>query len=387
MESPSRILVVDDTPINLELLCNAVRQLGYEVIAAGSAKEALQHLVDDNIDLVLLDYLMPDMSGMEVLQTIRSNPLLKLVPVIMVTGYYDTSVVIQALECGANEYINKPFEYEVLKVRINAQLQRRKLEQEMMQARQLAQSANRSKSRFLSFVSHELRSPLNSVIGYCDLLELIMTRDGVTSYLENLSHIKSASQHILHIANDLLDLMQIEAGKLKINYQNVALPGLIAAIVAEMQPAMELNHNKLKVQLGTELDPVTTDEVRFRQIVDNLLSNGAKNTRDGEIALRVEKIREQRKSLLRISVSDNGRGIAKEKLDDLFNEFSPGHQSYSAKRDSAGLGLLITRHLCEQMGGQISVASEQGSGTTFTVMLPCEQAGAGNGGWPTLTGT
>ncbi len=375
MESASQILVVDDTPINLELLCNAVRQLGYEAVAANSGKRAMEKLAEGTIDLVLLDYLMPEKSGLEVLVDIKNNPSLAGLPVVMVTGYYDTQVVIDALKLGAADYINKPFEFEVLKVRIDMQLQRRKMEQEMLKMRQVAEDTNVSKSRFLSFVSHELRSPLNSVVGYCDLLELVMTRDGINDYLEHVAHIKSAGMHILSITSDLLDLAQIESGKLKMNYKNVALAELVESIVAEMQPLMRKNQNRLKVQLGKELGPVLIDEVRFRQIVDNLLSNGAKYTHGGEVALTVEKIKEKAEAMLRISVQDTGIGIPRDKLDTLFREFSKvDDKSGSAPYGTGtGLGLMITRQLCEQMGGNISVASEQGAGTVFTVTLPVKQ--------------
>ncbi len=370
-ETTPRVLVVDDTPINLELVATAVRSFGYHVIEAHNGIEALELLGQQNVDLVLLDYLMPDMSGLEVLKEIRKHYSALDLPVIIVTGFYDANIIVEALQNEATDYINKPFEYEVLKARMQVHLHKKAVEQQLLQAKIRAEEVNRAKSNFVSFVSHEIRTPISSIIGFSSLLQhALQGANAPAQHIEHLSRIKAAGERLLKITHDILDLTQVESGRLQLNYSDVRLNELINAICTDSEPLMAVNNNQFRADIKGNLGIMHTDATRLRQIIDNLLSNAAKYTNNGAISLSVSSHDTADGKQLQIDVWDTGIGIARDKIKQLFKEFSQTHDPLTITANSIGLGLMITRQLCEHMGGTIAVESNQDSGTTFSVHIP-----------------
>jgi adenylate cyclase len=247
-------------------------------------------------------------------------------------------------------------------------------EAELAAARDAADEANRTKSSFLANMSHELRTPLNAIIGLTDMLVGNAARFGTEKALEPLRRVHRAGTHLLGLINQVLDLSKIEAGKLELNLESVSLPPLVDEVVGTARPLAEQNKNRLSVDCPGDLPPIEADAMRVRQILLNLLSNACKFTKDGSIILRVRPVAHQGQDCIAFAVADSGIGMTPEQLGRLFEEFSQGDATTARQYGGTGLGLAITRRLCQMMGGDVSVTSEVGKGTTFTVRLPVAAA-------------
>jgi adenylate cyclase len=237
-------------------------------------------------------------------------------------------------------------------------------------ARDEAMQATVAKSRFLANMSHELRTPLNAVIGITEMLVEDAEDAGQPSFIEPLHRISRAGRHLLELINDILDLSKIEAGKLELHDEDVRVSTLVGDLVGAAQPLAAKNDNRLVVECSSETGIMHTDQTRLRQIVLNLLSNACKFTEKGTVSLTVSRHRENGEEWIEFRVSDTGIGMTPEQLGKLFQEFTQADSSTTRKYGGTGLGLAITDRLCKMMGGDITVESKQGSGTTFTVTLP-----------------
>ncbi len=227
--------------------------------------------------------------------------------------------------------------------------------------------ASRHKSQFLASMSHELRTPLNAIIGLTEMMVANAARFGTEKAAEPLGRVHRAGTHLLGLINQVLDLSKIEAGKLELNPQIVELRPLIDEVVGTARQLAEQNHNRLVVACEQELRPITVDPMRLRQILLNLLSNACKFTRQGEVALAARK---DGGDWIELSVSDTGIGMTAEQQAKLFEEFSQAEASTAQRFGGTGLGLAISRKLARMMGGDVTVASEPGKGSVFTVRLP-----------------
>jgi signal transduction histidine kinase len=234
--------------------------------------------------------------------------------------------------------------------------------------RQLAE-ASEHKSQFVSSVSHELRTPLNAIIGLTDMLVTNAARFGTEKAKEPLQRVHRAGTHLLGLINQVLDLSKIEAGKLELNPQTAQLAPLIDEIIGTAKQLAGQNKNRLVVEAQENLGALTVDPMRLRQILLNLLSNACKFTKEGEIKLRASRVSNGR-HWVELSVSDTGIGMTAEQQAKLFEEFTQADATTAQRFGGTGLGLAITRKLARMMGGDVTVTSEPGKGSVFTVRLP-----------------
>ncbi len=232
-----------------------------------------------------------------------------------------------------------------------------------------AEQANEAKSTFLASMSHELRTPLNAIIGYSEMLQEEAAEDGNDEYVPDLEKIHKAGRHLLALINDILDLSKIEAGKTELYLERFILRDLIGEIAATAEPLVKQNGNALQVEIASEVGSMTADMTKVRQILLNLLSNASKFTEKGTIRVVAEPDPPDPLAV-RIAVADTGIGMTEEQLGRIFEAFSQAEASTTRKYGGTGLGLVISRHFARMMGGDISVTSEKGVGTTFTVRLP-----------------
>jgi signal transduction histidine kinase len=234
-------------------------------------------------------------------------------------------------------------------------------------SRQLAE-ASEHKSQFLANMSHELRTPLNAIIGVTEMLR--EDAEALKQDLEPLDRVLGAGRHLLALINDILDLSKIEAGRMELNLGSFALPPLIDEVVKTIEPLAAKNGNQVAVHCDTAIGTMHADQMRLRQALLNLMSNANKFTEKGTVTIAAHQGQENGRDWITLSVADTGIGMTAEQMGKLFQEFSQASSKTASKYGGTGLGLVISRKFCQMMGGDITVASEPGKGSVFTVRLP-----------------
>ncbi len=232
------------------------------------------------------------------------------------------------------------------------------------------QQANRAKSAFLANMSHELRTPLNAIMGYSEMLQEEAIERKMDVFGADLEKINGAGRHLLALINDILDLSKIEAGKMELFLESFDVAKLIDEVASTVHPLVEKNANTLHIERAPNLGTMRADQIKVRQGLFNLLSNAAKFTHDGRITLDVERALVDDVEWIVFRVADTGIGLNAEQMAKLFQDFTQADASTTRKFGGTGLGLALTRRFCQIMGGDVTVESAPGEGSTFTIRLP-----------------
>jgi signal transduction histidine kinase len=247
-------------------------------------------------------------------------------------------------------------------------IQNARLFSEVAQKSRALAEASQHKSQFLANMSHELRTPLNAIIGVSEMLR--EDAEALKQDTEPLDRVLGAGRHLLALINDILDLSKIEAGRMELALSSFALAPLIADVIKTIEPLAAKNSNKVAVQCDPEIGTMQADPMRLRQALLNLMSNANKFTDRGTIGIDVRQTRESGRGWITLAVTDTGIGMTTEQMGKLFQEFSQASSSTASKYGGTGLGLVISKRFCQMMGGDITVESELGRGSIFTIRLP-----------------
>jgi signal transduction histidine kinase len=386
MPASAKILVTDDDLATLETLSANLEEMGYQVATASNGREALELIRKRGFNIVIADIKLPDISGLEILETAKElNPE---TAVIMITGHASLETAVDAINEGAYAYILKPVAMSELETTLNNALreqrllsENRELVESLQQSNKSLEEANRAleqvsqaKSDFTARMSHELRTPLNSIIGFSEvLLSQKMSPADQATHQEFLGYIHISAEHLLHLIDSILDLSKIEAGKLTLEPREFDLRVLLEDVKITVLPMLTTKKQALRVEIGEGVNSLFADEPKMRQIFLNLLSNAHKFTPRGgkiKVACRIED-----PHLLQCSVTDSGIGISPQDQAKIFEEFGQLKKDIADNAKGVGLGLSIAKRLVELHGGNIGVVSEPGAGSTFTFTIPLTRNG------------
>jgi signal transduction histidine kinase len=378
-EPGRRLLVVDDNPATLYSTSRVLRAAGFEVVEAASGEQALE-LLDTGLDLVVLDVNLPGIDGYEVCRRIRAHPHLSALPVVHLSAsFIDERDLETGYDAGADGYLTHPVELPVLVGTINsflrtrraeaarraAELERERLLARERAAREEAEHANALKDQFLAMLSHELRNPLNAVVGWAQVLSRRYEDPALQKGLKIITNAANAQAQLI---SDLLDVSRITAGKLTLDRESVPIAQVVASAIEAAESSARAKGIVTRCTMAAEAGFVDADPVRLQQVVWNLLNNAVKFTPEGgRIDVEVHACDEQ----VEVVVADTGSGMSAEFLPHVFEQFRQADTGSRKAHDGLGLGLAIVRLLVEAHGGSVSADSAgAGCGSTFRVRLP-----------------
>ena len=372
------ILIVDDVLENLDLLSRILIRRGYTVRSVEGGEAAIAIAKTGWADLILLDINMPEMDGYEVCRHLKEDERTNSIPVIFMSALDEVLNKVNAFSVGGVDYITKPFQIKEVIARVKTHLQLRNLQKnletqvasrtiELATALQEAKAANNVKNVFFSQITHELRTPMNAILGFVQLMQRDISLNA--EHQEQLQIISHSGEHLMALINDVLEVSKIEAGRLILEQNNFDLYRLLKGIEEMLKIKAQAKNIDFVIQKRDRVPQyIQTDEQKLRQVLINLLANAVKFTSQGEVKLIID-YNLQKPHQIDFEVQDTGSGIAAEELDSLFIPFvqtQTGRQSQSG----TGLGLSICQEYVELMGGKIEVDTQVDLGSTFSFTIP-----------------
>ncbi len=373
-----KVLIVDDEAVNIEVL-NEILLDDYRVLFATNGADALAVVRSQRPDIILLDIMMPGMDGREVCRRLKADPGTSAIPVVFITAMTGEKEERIGLEMGAVDYIYKPINPDVVRLRVKNQLElqqhRSELEKlvdqrthELKLAKEAAEAGNRAKNEFLSVISHELRTPLTAILGYADLLNHMALEPKALDFIETIAR---SGQSLLGIINEILSYVKIESKEYVKTSQSFLLSELINKTTEGIVESIGSKPIVFTARIDEGMpDAVMGDRTRLGHVLRHLLNNAVKFTGEGSILLTVEPAAEGAGDhWLHFAIEDTGIGIPPEKHEEIFQHFTVLESALTRSREGIGLGLTVCKRYVSQMGGRIWLESRAGSGSTFHFVL------------------
>lgn len=364
------VLIVEDNRGARDLLNIIITREGFKTMLAENGVEAFQLMKkhEQEIDLVITDLMMPEMNGDELCLKIRKELGNKTVPVIFLSGMTEKDSILKIFKAGASDYVVKPFAKEELMARVGVHLKTMVLTRQQATQVKNLKRLNTLKDDFLAITSHDLRAPLNGILGFTDLL--LSENSFSDTQKEYLTHVKNSGDFLLSLINDILDLGKLQSEDSELEKDILALDQVMASSVNTIQHMA--SPKQIELVLESDLKKpayILGSQSSLIRVFNNILSNAIKFTPVSGKIVQVVKLIEN-DSKISISIIDNGIGIAKEKLPSLFNKYSKVSRSGTAGEKGTGLGMSITKELVEKHDGSIHVTSEVNKGTCFQLIFP-----------------
>jgi signal transduction histidine kinase len=365
------VLLVDDDKSDRRLtklvMAKPSQAIQFNVKAAETLSEATEHLRHGNYDAILLDLGLPDSNGIDTVRKVHNTS--PDTPVIVLTGLDDEEMGLEAIKSGAEDYVVKGKALEHVLVRtIQYAIERKQIKNVLEVAKKQAEEGTLAKSRFLANMSHEIRTPMNAIMGFGDLLSDEDITDQQRGYVNTIIN---SGKHLLQVIDDILDFSKIEAGKLDIEMSECSLRDLSAVIESIIHPSVAEKDLKFEIREDSSLPAnIHTDQARLQQCLINLVNNAIKFTEQGHVYVKVSLEDKDNQPYIRFDVEDTGIGISPEKQEKVFESFTQADGGTSRKYGGTGLGLAITRQLAKLLGGELTLTSEIGKGSVFSLIIP-----------------
>jgi len=360
----TNIMVVDDTPANLQLLHQMLRENAYRVLAFTDGRMALTAAAKSPPDLILLDIKMPGMDGFEVCERLKADEVLKEIPVIFISALSETIDKVKAFAVGGVDYITKPFQFEEVNARIETHLEIRRQKRELQQTYDKLSELETLRDSLVHMIVHDLRSPLTVVTGYLQLAEMEQLSKEAGEYVGKAI---IATGTLLEMISTLLDVSKMEAGLMTIERADVDMRDIVSETIRMIQPLKGLRC--ITITSPEEMETLAGDAALIKRVIQNLISNAIKFT-DKDTGIITVGIEVVDKEMVRVSVVDNGHGIPLEYREKVFDKFTQVAATKQGHQYSSGLGLTFCKLAVESHGGRIGLESEVGKGSTFWFELP-----------------
>ena len=366
-----KILIVDDISSNVLLLKVLLVKEQYNVITASSGREALTLIEQEKPDLLLLDVMMPEMSGYEVAQHMKMNAEMKEIPIIFLTALNSTVDIVNGFQVGGNDFISKPFKKEELTIRIDHQLSLIAAKRIIIRQTEELRKIICGRDKLYSVIAHDLRSPMGAIKMVLNMLILNLPPETIgQNMFEMLEMANRTTEEVFSLLDNLLKWTKSQIGKLNVVYQDFEITEVLEGIIGIVSLVGELKHIRISQDECYELADVHADIDMTKTVMRNLLSNAVKFSHEGgEVLVSIRK----ENDMAIISVKDSGCGMSEEDQKKLLNESTHFSTFGTNKEEGSGLGLLLCKDFVEKNGGTLWFESQKGVGSTFSFSIPLKK--------------